>query len=149
MTLAKFTNGQKNGALKSPYSDIFGSIFNPEPFVSKSLVSRIPAVNVAETEIEFHIELAAPGLKKENFKINIEKDQLTISAGLQEDTLEIPAIRKYNRKEFNYNSFTRIFTLPDSADLTNINAEYTDGILFIKVAKKEEAKIQAREISVK
>ena len=149
MTLAKFTNGQKNGALKSPYSDIFGSIFNPEPFVSKSLVSRIPAVNVAETETEFQIELAAPGLKKENFKINIEKDQLSISAGLQEGTLEIPATKKYNRKEFNYNSFTRIFTLPDSADLTNINAEYTDGILFIKVSKKEEAKIQAREISVK
>ena len=86
MTLAKFTNGEKNGALKSPYSDIFGSIFDLEPFVSKSLVSGIPAVNVAETEMEFHIEFAAPGLKKENFKINIEKDQLSISAGLQEGT---------------------------------------------------------------
>jgi HSP20 family protein len=149
MTLVKFTNGQKNGALKSPYSDIFGSIFNPEPYLSKSLVSRTPAVNVGETEIEFHIELAAPGLKKENFKINIEKDQLSISAGQKKETLENPVTKKYNRKEFNYNSFSRTFTLPDSADQSNINAEYTDGILFIKVAKKEEAKIQAREISVK
>ena len=62
---------------------------------------------------------------------------------------ENPVTKKYNRKEFNYNSFTRTFTLPDSADQSKINAEYTDGILFIKVAKKEEAKIQAREISVK
>lgn len=149
MTLVKFTNGQANGALKSPYTDIFNSLFNPEPYLSKSVVSRIPAVNVAEAENEFHIELAVPGLKKDDFKINIEKDQLSISAEKKEVAPEDADEKKYNRKEFNYSSFTRTFTLPESADQGNVQAEYTDGILFIKVAKKEEAKIQVREIAVK
>ncbi len=149
MTLVKFTNGQKNGVLKSPYSDVFGSLFNPEPYLSKSLISRVPAVNIAETENEFHIELAIPGLKKNDFKINVEKDQLTISADKKTEDAEQPDAKKYNRKEFNYDSFTRTFTLPESADQANIQAEYTDGILFVTIAKKEEAKIQVREISVK
>lgn len=149
MTLVKFTNGQKNSALKSPYSDIFGSLFNPDPYLSKSLISRVPAVNIAETENEFHIELATPGLKKDDFKINVEKDQLTISTDKKVEGPDEAVAKKYNRKEFNYNLFTRTFTLPDSADQANIQAEYTDGILFVTIAKKEEAKIQVREISVK
>ncbi len=149
MTLVKFTNGQKNGALKSPYTDIFNSLFNPEPYLSKSLVSRTPAVNVAEAENEFHIELAVPGLKKDDFKINVEKDQLSISAERKQEAPENADVKKYNRKEFNYNAFTRTFTLPESADQANIQAEYTDGILFIKIAKKEEAKIPVREIAIK
>ncbi len=148
MTLVKFTNGQKNAALKSPYTDIFGSLFNPEPYLSRNLVSRIPAVNVAETEAEFHIELAVPGAKKENFKISIEKDQLSVSADQEKETAENTA-KKYTRKEFNYTSFSRTFTLPESADQSNILAEYIDGVLFITIGKKEEAKIQSREISVK
>lgn len=149
MTLVKFTNGQKNGVLKSPYSDIFGSLFNPEPYVSKNLVSSVPAVNIAETEKEFHIEFAAPGLKKGDFRINIEKDQLIVSADKKVESTEGADVKKYNRKEFNYNSFTRTFTLPESADQADIKAEYNDGILFVTIAKKEEAKIQVREISVK
>lgn len=149
MTLVKFTNGQKNGALKSPYTDIFGSLFNPEPYLSKSVISRTPAVNIAETETSFEVELAVPGLKKEDFKINIEKDQLSISAEHKAETTEAPETKKYNRKEFNYSSFTRTFTLPESADQNSIQAEYVDGILSISIAKKEEAKIQVREISVK
>ncbi len=149
MTLVKFTNGQKNGVLKSPYSDIFGSLFNPEPYVSKNLVSHVPAVNIAETENEFHIELATPGLKKGDFRINIEKDQLTISTDKKVESTEGAEVKKYNRKEFNYNSFTRTFMLPESADQANIKAEYNDGILFVTIAKKEETKIQVREISVK
>lgn len=148
MTVVKFTNGPANGALKSPYSDIFGSLFNPEPYLSKSVISRVPAVNIAETENQFQVELATPGLKKDDFKINVEKDQLTISTERKAEDEEAEA-KKYNRKEFNYNSFTRTFTLPESADQANIQAEYTDGILVVTIAKKEEAKIQVREISVK
>ncbi|MHB1178182.1 MAG: Hsp20/alpha crystallin family protein [Daejeonella sp.] len=149
MTLVKFTNGQKTGALKSPYTDIFSSLFNPEPYLSNNLVSRTPAVNVAETETEFHIELAAPGLKKENFKINIEKNQLSISAEQEKEAAENATGKKYNRKEFNFSSFSRTFTLPESADQSNILAEYTGGILFIIIGKKEEAKIHSRAIAVK
>jgi HSP20 family protein len=149
MALAKFSNGQGNGALKSPYTDIFNSLFNPEPYGSKNLLSRVPGVNVAETEHAFHIELAAPGLAKDDFKINVEKDQLSISANKKQEEVESANAKKYNRKEFNYSVFSRTFTLPESADQANIQAEYTAGILFITVGKKEEAKIQVREIVVK
>lgn len=149
MTLVKFTNGQRNGALKSPYSDIFGSLFNPEPFLSKSLVNRVPSVNVSETDASFLIELAAPGLKKEDFKIHIEKEQLIISAEQKEQTPESAEAKKYNRKEFDYNSFVKTFVLPESADQSNITAEYSDGILAVTVFKKEQVQIQTREISVK
>ena len=149
MSLVKFTNGQKNGVLNSPYSDIFDSLFNPQPYVSKNLVSRVPAVNIAETENEFHIELATPGLSKVDFRINVETDQLTISTDKKVEFEEGAEVKKYNRKEFNYNSFKRTFTLPESADQANVKAEYNDGILFVTIAKKEEAKIQSREISVK
>ncbi len=149
MTLVKFTNGQKYGALKSPYSDIFGSLLNPEPYVSKQEITRIPPVNISETESQFCIELAVPGLKKDDFKIAVEKEQLTIIADRKEEFSEGVSSKKYNRKEFNFSTFTRTFTLPDSADQANIQAEYTDGILVVRITKKEEAKIQVREISVK
>lgn len=149
MTLVKFANSQKNGTMKSSYSDIFSTLFNQEPYFYKNLGSGTPAVNVAETETEFHIELAIPGVKKENFKINIEKDQLNVSAEQEKEDAENTVLKKYSRKEFNYTSFSRTFTLPESADQNNILAEYTDGVLFVTIGKKEEAKIQSRVISVK
>ncbi len=79
MTLVKFTNGQKDGALKSPYTDIFNSLFNPEPYLAKSIVARVPAVNIGETESEFRIELAVPGLKKDDFKGFMEELDLVLA----------------------------------------------------------------------
>ena len=149
MTLVKFTNGQKYGTLKSPFSDILGSLVNQDTYTPKSVVSRIPAINIAESETEFIIELAAPGLNKADFKIAVEKQQLTINADKKEESAEGSISKKYTRKEFNYNSFSRTFKLPESADEANIQAEYIDGILFVKIKKKEDEKIQVREISVK
>jgi HSP20 family protein len=146
MTLVKFANGQKNNGLNPLFTDVFDSFLN-DTFLGDRLVSRVPAVNIAETENEFHIELAVPGLKKEDFKINLEKNMLSISAETKTESTE--GDKRYSKKEFNYNSFVRTFTLPDSVDHAKIEAEYTDGILKLNVAKKEEAKIQTREISVK
>ncbi|MXV50475.1 Hsp20 family protein [Pedobacter sp. HMF7647] len=146
MTLVKFANGNK-GASVSPFlNDVFGSFFN-DAYVSDRLVSRVPAVNIAETENHYHIELAAPGLSKEDFKLNLEKDVLTISAETKSESTD--ENKKYNRKEYSYSSFVRSFTLPETADHANIEAEYNNGVLKINVAKKEEAKIVNREISVK
>ena len=75
MTLVKFANGQKNHAVNPFLSDVFDSILN-DSFLSDKLASRVPAVNIAETENEFQIELAAPGLKKEDFKISLDKNVL-------------------------------------------------------------------------
>jgi HSP20 family protein len=104
-------------------------------------------VNIAETENGFDIELAVPGLKKEDFKINLDKNVLSVSAEKKEETND--ESKKYSKREYTYNSFVRSFTLPETADHSKIDAEYTDGILKLVVAKKEEAKIQSREISVK
>jgi HSP20 family protein len=115
--------------------------------LSEKLSNRVPAVNIAETENEFRIELAAPGLKKEDFKISLDKNVLSVSADKKTENVEEG--KKFSKREYNYNSFTRSFTLPEVADHSKIEAEYTDGILKLNVAKKEEAKIQSREISVK
>ncbi len=148
MTLVKFANAQNKG-LRSPYTDIFGSLFNPEPLFPKTWSAKIPAVNIAESAQEFHLELAAPGLKKEDFKISMEGDQLNVSVERKEETEENNADRKYSRKEFSYSSFNRLFTLPDSADQDKIKAEYLDGVLSITIPKLEETKIQVKEIEVK
>ena len=148
MALVKFANGNSNKVFKPVYNDVFESFFNPDSYLSKSNLDRIPAVNISENETEFHIELAAPGLKKEDFKISLEQDSLSISAEKKEESSKSDETKKYNRKEYSYSSFLRTFTLPESADQENIVAEYTDGVLCVKVAKKEEAKVQSREIVI-
>lgn len=146
MTLVKFANGQKNHAVNPFFSDVFDSILN-DSYLSDKLASRIPAVNIAETENDFQIELAAPGLKKEDFKISLDKNILSVAADKKAEKIEEG--KKFSKREYSYNSFTRTFTLPETADPAKIEAEYTDGILKLNVAKKEEAKIQSREIAVK
>jgi HSP20 family protein len=146
MTLVKFANGQKNHAVNPFFSDVFDSILN-DSFLSDKLASRVPAVNISETETQFHIELAAPGLKKEDFKISLDKNVLSVSADKKTENVEEG--KKFSKREYSYNSFTRSFTLPEAADQGKIEAEYADGILKLNVTKKEEAKIQTREIAVK
>ena len=146
MTLVKFANGQKNHAVNPFFSDVFDSILN-DTFLSDKLASRVPAVNISETETQFHIELAAPGLKKEDFKISLDKNVLSVSADKKTENVEEG--KKFSKREYSYNSFTRSFTLPEAADQSKIEAEYTDGVLKLYVTKKEEAKIQTREIAVK
>ena len=148
MTLVKFSNGNKSQALSPLFNDVFESFFNTDSFVSDRLISRVPAVNIAETENEFHIELAVPGMKKDDFKINLDRNVLSISAETKFENEETSQDKRYNRREYSYNSFVRTFTLPESADYANISAEYVDGILKVAVAKKEEAKMQSREISI-
>lgn len=148
MAMLKFANGNTNKVLKPAFNDVFESFLNADPFLSKSNLSRNPAVNIAEDDNEFHIELAAPGLIKEDFKINLEKNLLSVSAERSEEEDETVRLKKYNRLEYNYSSFMRTFTLPDSADHAKIRAEYKDGILFITINKREEAKILSREITI-
>jgi HSP20 family protein len=146
MTLVKFNNGQRKHTVGPRFIDVFDSIFN-EQHANATIALRTPAVNIAESENGFDIELAVPGLKKDDIKINLDKNLLTVSAEAKKE--EVAEGKKYNKKEFNFSSFTRTFTLPETVDYTKIEAVYTDGILKLTVAKKEEAKVQAREIAVK
>jgi len=145
MTLVKF-NSNRNNTLMPGFNDVFESIFN-DTFFSDRMISRVPGVNISESENAYHVELAAPGLKKEDFKLNLERNQLTISV---EKTSEDQNEQKnYSKREYIYNSFVRSFTLPESADQANIEASYTDGILFIDIAKREEAKAVRRQIEIR
>lgn len=146
MSLVKFNSDRKNSALMPGVNDIFENFFN-DSFFTDRMVTRVPAVNIGETADEYHIELAAPGLKKEDFKIRVENKVLTISVEQQRDNTVNE--KKYNKREYSYSSFVRSFTMPDGADDSRVEATYTDGILTISLPKKEEAKSVSRQIEIK
>jgi len=145
MTLVKFNN-KANNALMPGFNDVFDSIFN-DTFFSDRMVTRVPAVNISESENNYHVELAAPGLKKDDFKLNLERNQLSIS--VEQTSEQADNQKNYSKREYSYSSFVRSFTLPDSADHGQIEASYTDGILRIDIAKREEAKAVRRQIEIK
>jgi HSP20 family protein len=105
------------------------------------LANTMPSVNISETNDKFSIELAAPGLQKSDFNLVVDNDQLVISA-TKEQKNEQSEEGKWTRKEFNFTSFKRSFTLSDKIDAEKIQAEYTDGILKVILPKKEEAKVK-------
>ncbi len=145
MTLVKF-NKNANNSLLPGFNDVFESIFN-DTFFNDRMITRVPAVNISESENSYHLEFAAPGLKKEDFKLNLERNQLTIS--VEQSAEQQDNQKNYNKREYSYSSFVRSFTLPDTADHSQIDASYTDGILRIDIAKREEAKAVRRQIEIK
>jgi len=100
----------------------------------------LPSVNVIEAQDGFRIEVAAPGLKKNDFKISLDHNQLKISAEVKKEDEKVQ--EKYTRREFKYASFQRVFSLPNSIDGEKIGAGYEDGILSILLPKREEAKVK-------
>ncbi len=136
---------KKNNLVNPFFNDVY-SLLN-DSFLNEKLAIRTPAVNIAETEAQFEVELAVPGLSKEDFKINLDKNVLNVSAEKKTETVD--ENKKFTKREYSYHSFSRSFTLPESADSAKIEADYTAGILKLTIAKKEEAKFQSREIAVK
>ncbi|HRI23790.1 MAG TPA: Hsp20/alpha crystallin family protein [Ferruginibacter sp.] len=111
-------------------------------------VLTVPAVNIVEHKDEFKISLAVPGMKKEDFKIDVEGDMLTISAETKEEKEEKE--KKYTRKEYSYSSFSRSFTLPMGTRSDKIDARYEDGVLKLMIPKTEETKkLEAKHIAVR
>lgn len=145
MTLVKFNPAKNPSSFNPLFKDVFQSVFN-DSHLTDRLPSRVPAINIAETDADFQIELAAPGLKKEDFKISLEKNVLSISAEKKNENNDEG--KKFSKREFSYASFTRSFNLPETIDHNKIDAAYTDGVLKLTITKKEEAKIQTREIAV-
>lgn len=103
--------------------------------------STIPAVNVKEDDDKYLIEVAAPGMKKDDFNVKLENNMLTISSERKEEKDE--SKEGYTRKEFSFQSFQRSFSLPEGHVLTDkILAKYIDGILHIELPKRDEVKPQ-------
>lgn len=146
MTLVKFNPEKRSNSLLPGFNDVFDSIFN-DTFFNDRMIARVPAANISETAENFHIELAAPGLKKEDFKLSLDRNVLSIS--VEQVTENNSDKKNYSKREYSYNSFVRSFTLPESADDNRIEASYTDGVLKVDIAKKEEAKFVSRQIEIK
>ncbi|MFP4091189.1 MAG: Hsp20/alpha crystallin family protein [Cyclobacteriaceae bacterium] len=110
----------------------------------------LPAVNVKETEEGFELELAVPGMKKEDFKVELDQDMITISAEKEHKTEEKNKEGRYSRREFQYHSFRRSFRLPKhQINGDKVEARYENGILYLNIPKREEAKVKpARQIEI-
>lgn len=128
------------------FPHLLGEIFNEEVFEKVANRGSMPAVNLKETDNAFEIHMAAPGLKKEDFKIRLENKLLTISSEASSETKE--SNDKFTRKEYSYNSFSRAFTLPENADIEKIDAKYENGELQILLPKKEDETDKPREIVI-
>lgn len=149
MTLIKYKNESavRNRERMPNWSDLFSDLFENAVTTPDIRRSTVPNVNIIETDENYRLDLAAPGLNKADFKINIENDRLTISTEKKNETSE--QNEKFTRKEFSYHSFLRSFTLPEVVNLEQINASYESGILKLVLPKKEEAKPKSpREIKI-
>jgi len=102
--------------------------------------TTIPAVNIVENNEGFTVEMAAPGMSKQDFSVELNNELLTISSQ-KETQNELQSDERYTRREFSYQSFQRSFHLPKSVvDESKIKAKYEDGVLRVLIPKKEEAK---------
>ncbi|MER3376400.1 MAG: Hsp20/alpha crystallin family protein [Allomuricauda sp.] len=99
--------------------------------------TSVPAVNIKDNQENFELELAVPGVKKDDFTVEVDNDVLTISSEMKSENEETKD--NYTRKEFSYSSFRRAFTLPETVDGSKIDAKYEDGILRLTLPKKQEA----------
>ena len=136
---------------RMPY--VFDDFFKPwnEWFDNGGFLGRtmnVPAVNITEHKDEYLVSLAAPGLKKEDFKLDVDGNMLTISSQKEESKEEKE--KRFTRREYRYSSFSRSFTLPEEINKEKIEAKYDDGVLKISLPRKEEAKKPAaKQILVK
>lgn len=101
--------------------------------------TTLPSVNIKESEEAFIVEMAAPGLDKNDFKISLNSGTLMISSEKKSEN-EVKEDSRYSRREFSYQSFCRSFSLPESADAEKISARYDNGILLVNIPKREEIK---------
>lgn len=138
MTLVKLNN--------RPIHHFLDEFLNDFPaFPGKSLYPQAPA-NITETPESYKLDLNVPGRSKEDFKLNIENDLLTISYEKKDEVKEEAA--QSIRREFTYTSFKRSFSLEENVDVENIQAKYENGILSIQLPKKEAVKPAVKQISV-
>ena len=135
MALVKFRN-------RDAFPSLFSEFFDRDLFDTANMGfndSTMPAVNIKETKEDFEVEVAAPGMKKDDFKIELDNNLLVISSE-KEEKHEDKEGGEFTRREFSYQSFKRSFTLPKTIEDKKIKANYKEGVLSIKLPKKEEAK---------
>ena len=138
MALVKLNNHPVNAFLDGFLNDL-------PAFSGKTFYPQAP-VNISETPEAYILELNVPGRSKEDFKLSVDNDQLTISYEKKEENKEENS--KYIRREFTYNSFKRTFSLDENVDVENILAKYENGLLNIRLPKKAAVKPSVKQIAV-
>lgn len=135
MTPAIYSTNRNDSFFPSLFSDFFG-----DNWLMPKFHATTPAINVSETDKSYNVEVAAPGMNKEDFSISLANDgDLVISMEKKTDSKEENKDRKYLRREFGYSKFEQRLTLPDNVEKQNISAQMTDGVLTITIPKMTEA----------
>ncbi len=131
--------------------NLINGLFNHDFNVNTNglnVFKSIPPVNIADLENEFIIELAIPGVDKKSVIVDIDDHTLTISREKEETTTEGETEKTFTRKEFNFDTFKRSFSIPETVDIAGIEAKFKNGILAITLPKKEEAKAIKRTVKI-
>lgn len=139
---------RKNGGFPSLASDLLGSssLFGKEFFDMDSdlfpsrLGINFPTANITETPTAFKVELAAPGLERKDFNVQVDNHTLTVSAEKEDERSEDDG--EYSKREYSFNSFSRSFTLPENVKEGNIDASYENGVLRISIPKLKETPVK-------
>ncbi|MGM5471296.1 Hsp20/alpha crystallin family protein [Flavobacteriaceae bacterium LMO-SS05] len=134
----RVNKGTSLPSLPSWFDNFFENSLGTEFLSNFNTGITLPAVNIKETNEEFVLELAIPGMKKSDFVIDVEHKILSVASEVKNEDEETKA--HYTRREFGYASFKRTFTLPDSVESDKVKATYKDGILTVTLPKREEAK---------
>lgn len=140
MSLIKVDSNNLFPGIASIWEDFLGRDVTNMP--NWSNVSGAPAVNIEEKPDAFEVSLAVPGMQREDFKVEVNNGLLSVSSEKKEEHEEQDQQGKYTRREFSYRSFSRSFRLPDTINVDQIAAKYTDGILAIRLPKKELVQAQ-------
>ncbi|MGC1240434.1 MAG: Hsp20/alpha crystallin family protein [Chryseosolibacter sp.] len=138
------SNGTFFPAIPSAFDDFFRRDWLDSSLANwRESGATLPAVNVRETNDDFKIEVAAPGMKRDDFKVELDNNVLTISSQQTQKAEQQDHEENYTRREFSYQSFQRSFSLPESKVLGDkISARYTDGVLYVTIPKSENAKVK-------
>lgn len=134
----------------SPFNNNYLSdFFNGDKFLNDEFFAteRMPAVNIVENDASYELEVAVPGMNKEDFKIEVKEGRLTIFAETKEEKKEED--KNYYRKEFSCSSFSRMFSLPEGVKDVEIDAVYKNGILFITIPKSKHTVVPVKRVEVK
>ena len=137
-------------AIPSFFDDMWSRDWLNWPLSHHTNNGSVPAVNIKETNDAYELEVAAPGMSKEDFSVELDNNMLVISAQKEHKKEEQDEKGNYARREFSYQSFTRTFSLPERmVKGDQISAKYKDGILQISVPKTDEAKVKpAKQIQI-
>lgn len=142
MTMTRWTPDMP---LSDLFDNLFGSLKNEG--MERKKYECLPLTNILEKNDSFELYMALPGVRKEDVKIDLEKNILSISSDRSAESKDKEADFKYTRREFVYGTFCRSFNLPDTIDTEKITADMKDGILKITLPKKQEARLH-REIKI-